>query len=204
MVAYTNKSISGYTPSEIRGIQSKDKTANSIFLRSCEFIVASYASKFAKPKTFHYDDLMQTGRLAALESAWQFEIGKGNFAGYITTSIRNAIYTVGRQRRYWSSLLVNESDLNPEQKRFDYSTEHDGFAKVDREDALSKIKSKISEWRKTLSPKKNQVLDLLFGRGMNQSQAASKMGLSRQNISKMLIGILENGRVALADLEVLN
>ncbi len=202
MVTYTNKSISDYTPPEIRGIQSRDETANSVFLKACEFLIERYARKFAGPREFHFDDLMQTGRLAALEAAWQFEIGKGYFAGYITTSIRNAIYTVGRKRQIERKFYTNESSLNSKQNRFDSPIEHDGFERVDREDSLTKIRSKISEWRKTLSPKKNQLIGLIFDRRLNQLQAAAEMGTSRQNVNKMLQSIVDSGRQVLSGLEL--
>lgn len=206
MVSYSTQSISIYRYSNIRDIQSGNESITVSFLDSCDPIIIRYTRKFAAPGSFHYDDLMQTGKLAALKAAKKFEIGRGNFGGYVTKSVANAIYTIGRRRRLEHSIFTYESDLEPEQNCLDSlaSIDHNGFEQVDREDALPVIKSRISEWRKTLTPKKNQIIDLIFGRGFNQSQAASKMGLSRQNISKMLKGILENGGLSLVGLEVLN
>lgn len=206
MVSYSTQNISSYTPSNIQDVQQGKESVVVNFLRSCDPIIDHFSRKFAAPKSFDYDDLMQIGRLTALKAAKQFETGKGKFGGYVTTSIANAIHTVERRKRLEHSIFTYESDLDPEQNRLDSlaSIDHNGFEQVDRKDAMPLLRSRLSEWRKTLSPKKNRVIDLIFGQESNQSQAASKMGLSRQRISRMLKGILENGKLYLADLEALN
>ena len=208
MVSFSNQNISEFSFSEIKKIKQGRNIFVSAFLEFFDPFIKMLAREFARSNTFNFDELEQEGRIAALYAAKCFHSEESNFKYYIQKSIRNAIYLVGRRdkRRAGKGRLCYFSEFDPNQKFFTFSASsiHDGFEQVERMDALPVIKSKINSWRKGLSPQKQQIINLVFYKGMKQIQAASYLGLSRARIGQIMREILKSGKVCLRDIAELN
>jgi len=206
IVSYTNTTSSKFAFLDTQQNKKGNCPEITHFIEACEPIIAKLASRFSKPNSPDFEDLMQEGRLAALKAAKCFPWRKGNFEYYVRKSIKNAIFLEGRiaKRQIKNNNLYYSSETCRKLLDASVSSTYDGFEQVDRDDALPVIKSKINKWRRSLSPQKQKIIDLVFYRGMQQIQAASKIGLTRSRVGQIMHEILENGKIRLADIAELN
>ena len=206
MVSYSKTSSSDFALLDVQEIKKGNCPEITHFIEVCEPIIAKLASRFSKPNSPDFEDLMQEGRLAALRAAKCFPWGKGNFEYYVRKSIKNAIFLEGRiaKRQIKNNKLYYSSETCRNLFDTSVSSTYDGFGQIERDDALPVIKSKINKWRKSLSPQKQKIIDLVFYRGMKQIQAASKIGLTRSRVGRIMHEILESGKIRLADIAELN
>lgn len=206
MVSYSKTCKSDFALIDVQEIKKGSFPEITHFIKVCETIIAKLASRFSKPNSPEFEDLMQEGRIAALRAAKCFPWKKGNFEYYVRKSIKNAIFLEGRiaKRQIKNNKLYYSSETCRKLLDASVSSTYDGFEQVDRDDALPVIKSKINKWRKSLSPQKQKIIDLVFYGGMQQIQAASKIGLTRSRVGQIMHEILENGKIRLADIAKLN
>lgn len=208
MVSYSKSNISGISFLDIEQIKQGNESAIDWFIGVCETTIAKIANQFAIPKTFNHDALMQAGRISALNAARCFQAKKGNFAGYIRKAIVNAVYYESRKekRRIEKRHLAYMSELDLSQGCLErcVGVDDGGLEEIDRKDAQAVIKLKIDKWRKSLSSRRQKIIDLVFYQRMNQTQAASHIGLTRSRIGQIMHKILENGKIHLADIAELN
>jgi len=208
MVGYSKSNISGVSFLDTEQIKQGNESAIDWFIEVCETTIAKIATQFAIPKTFNHDALMQAGRISALNAARCFQAKKGNFAGYVRKAIVNAVYYESRKekRRIERRHLAYMSELDLSQGCLERCVGIDdgGLEEIDRKDAQAVIKLKIDKWRKSLSPRKQKIIDLVFYRGVKQIQAASKIGLTRSRVGQIMHEILESGKIRLADIAELN
>ena len=205
MVSYSNSSIPDFTLSEIELIRQGNSSAVSSFIKVCEPFIKRFANKFAPPNSFNYDELIQAGRIAAINAVRCFNKNKGNLFGYVYKSIITGIHEEGRRAKRRIQ-FVCWSEVHPNEDYFSnrFGVKHEEFDMLVRKDALPIIQKRISQWRAGLSTQKQKVIDLIFYRGMNQSQAASQMTLSRTRIGQIMREILDSGKICLADIAELN
>jgi RNA polymerase sigma factor (sigma-70 family) len=205
MVSYSQGGKHSFSCSQIQSIKQGNSPAISTFMKACEPYIEGFACKFAHPKSLNHSELVQTGRIAALHAAKCFQQDRGSFWSYVRKSIVRAIYQEGRRSnqgirlRFWSEIGPAENCIAGRM-----SAEHEEFEMLDRKDALPIIQERISKWRKRLSSQKQEVIELIFFRGMNQSQAASEMKLSRARIGQIMRETLESAKICLADIAELN
>lgn len=206
MVSYSKTSNSDFALLDVQEIKKDNFPEITHFIEACEPIIAKFASQFSKPNSPDFEDLMQEGRLAALRVVKCFPRGKDNFEYYVRKSIKNAIFLEGRiaKRQIKNNKLYYSSGTCRNLFDASVSSTYDGFEQIERDDALPVIKSKINKWRKSLSPQKQKIIDLVFYRGMKQIQVASKIGLTRSRVGQIMREILESGKICLADVAELN
>ncbi|MHC4395732.1 MAG: sigma-70 family RNA polymerase sigma factor [Planctomycetota bacterium] len=206
MVSYSKTSGSDLALLEVPEIKKGDFSEITHFIEACEPIIAKFASQFSTLNSSDFEDLMQEGRLAALRAVKCFPRGKNNFEYYVRKSIKNAILLEGRiaKRKSKNNKLYYSSDACRNLFDASVNSTYDGFEQIESDDVLPVIKSKINKWRKSLSPQKQKIIDLVFYKRMKQSQAASKMGLTRSRVGQIMHEILGSGKIHLADIAELN
>ncbi len=205
MVKIANQVISGLSLVDIqKEAKQGDERAVCTFLDVMDPIIEGTARKFACPGSFNYDALIQDGRVAAVNALEHWVPEKGSLKAYVRKSVTNGVYKVGRLskrvRLRERSLFGDEESLDV----FQMEVSDEGLEEFERQDALPVIKARVREWVRGLSASKRKIIELIFYRGMNQSQAARLMGISRARVGQILKEIAKCGRFALAELSCLN
>lgn len=140
-----------------------------------EVIVRRYTprSEFHKDR----DRWLSLGLVALWKSATDWEPQKAAFNTWLTWRIRSAVsgqLEKDRRQRKHLKQLASERD-------FDRSSPCPVAAAIQRESDSAHTKE--AQWllqQASLSPVQAELIDLLYGQGLSPSEAAERMGFSRQ------------------------
>ena len=161
---------------------------------------------FTSRRSFDYDALCQAG----YEAVWRAVKAIGDcdrgFQTYVTTAIANAVKNHMRQisQRASHEVLWPDEYFATGSISERLVTADAGLAELEREDMLAAVRPRVAEWLRSLPEQKQNLVDLMYHRGLNMAHAARTMGVSRARVSQMHREIVESGRLALADIASMN
>jgi len=157
-------------------------------------------------QSFDRESLCQAGYEAIWRAVKAIDDCDAGFQTYVATSIANAMKNHIRQ----TSRRASHETLWPNEYFATGSisdrlvTADPGLVELERQDALVVVRARIAAWLRSLSERKQKLVDLVYYNGLNMAVAAHELGVSRARVSQLHREIVTSGRFALADIAWMN
>jgi RNA polymerase sigma factor (sigma-70 family) len=208
MVTNSDRFMSDISLSEIQKVRIGDYFAIQKYCNVVEPVIRRIARRFSANNMHRFDELVQEGRLTAINAANHWCPERGRIEPYVIRSIRNGmLYFCRSEHRVQSYAMIESSiprQFEDQKGILNYVAVDGEYSTVDDEDALPVIKEAIQRWLKQLPAKKRQVIELVYFQGLNQSSAAERLGITRSRVGQIIQEIFTHAKIALVDVTYLN